>query len=166
MGLMSKIFGGKLATGNGEAGGNLSGHNIDKGSALAPTGKGVPSPHNADFSSIRSAPVVEKPTYFDARTAAALEALAMQREAMAKSSKKAYRALKRVDHADTDVHCTHRKYQGVLAENEVAKLQSNARLAEKLHGMRPEYERMGQRVETANHAAAAAIAAIRASYGG
>jgi len=165
MGLLRLIFGGEKLAASNDAGGNLSGHNINKGSALAPTGKGVPSPHNADFSSIRSAPVVEKPTYFDAKTAAALEALAAEREAMAKSAKKAYRALKRVDHADTEVHITHRKYQGVLAENEVAKLQSNARLAEKLHGLRPEYEKMGQRVEQADHAAEAAIAAIKNSYG-
>lgn len=164
MGLMSKIFGGKLAPTNG--GSDLSGHDISKGKALAPTGKDVPSPHNADFSSVRSAPVVQAPTYFDARTAAALEALASEREAMSKHTKKAYSALKRVDNADTDVHTTHRKYQTVLAENEVTKLQSNAKLAEKLHGMRPEYERMGQRIEQANHSASAAIAAIKNSYGG
>lgn len=165
MGLMSRIFGGKLAVSN-DAGGNISGHNINKSAALAPTGKGVPSPHNADFSSIRSAPVVEKPTYFNARQAAALQALAKQTDEMAKSTVDAYRALKKVDSNDTTVHCTHRKYQRLLALNEMQKLRSNTKLAEALHGMRPEYETMNQKVEQANHAANAAIDAIRASFGG
>ncbi|HEY9876020.1 MAG TPA: hypothetical protein V6D12_21495 [Candidatus Obscuribacterales bacterium] len=165
MGLMSRIFGGKLAV-NNDAGGNISGHNINKSSALAPTGKGVPSPHNADFSSIRSAPVVEKPTYFDARQAAVLAALAKEKKALAKTTVEAYRALKEVDSSDTTVHCTHRKYQKLLAENEIQKLRSNTKLAEALHGMRPEYETMSQKVEQANHAANASIDAIRASFGG
>ena len=164
MGLMTKLFGGKLARSNSGSG-EISGHSIDSCKALAATNNKVPSPHNADFSSIRSAPIIEKPAYFNAKQAAALEALAQEREAMAKSSTKAYRALTRVDAADTSVHRTHRKYQGVVADNEVSKLQSNARLAEKLHKQRPEYERMGQRVDAADHGAAAAIAAIRQSYG-
>jgi len=161
MSLMQRIFGGKLANNAGD----ISGHNIDSSSALAPTGKGVPSPHKADFSSIRSAPVVEKPTYFTARQAAALQGLAKQTDEMAKSTVDAYRALKKIDSNDTTVHCTHRKYQKLLATNELEKLRANAKLAETLHGQRPEYETMNQRVEAANHSADAAVDAIRNSYG-
>ena len=165
MGLMSKIFGGKLAA-SGDASGNISGHSISKNNALAATDNAVPSPKNADFSSVRSVPVVARPRYFTIQEAAALEAVAAEKETMAKAAKRAYRSLKRVDHADTEVHTSHRRYQGVLAQNEVEKLQANARLAEKLHGLRPEYERMGQRIEAADNAAASAIAAIKNPYGG
>jgi len=164
MGLMSRIFGGKIAS-NGN-GGDLSGHNISKNNALSATDNAVPSPKNADFSSVRSIPVLQKPRYFTIQEAAALEAIAAEKETMAKAAKRAYRSLKRVDHADTEVHTSHRRYQGVLAQNEVEKLQANARLAEKLHGLRPDYERMGQRIEAADNAAASAIAAIKNSYGG
>jgi len=164
MGLMTRIFGGKVVSA-GNSGGDISGHNIDKGSALAPTNRDVPSPKNADFSSVRSAPVVQKPTYFNAQQAAAIKALAKKTDEMAKSTVETYNALKKIDSNDTTVHCTHRKYQKLLAMNEIEKLRSNAKLAQTLHQMRPEYETMSQKVEQAAHAADLEIDAIAASYG-
>jgi hypothetical protein len=162
MGFMTKIFGGKMtAVGNGETGG----HVISKGGALANTDSSVPSPHNADFSSIRSAPVVPKPRYFSINEANALQALAKEKRERAEITRQAYKSLKSIDSSDTEVHEVHRGYQTKLAKNEVVKLQANTRYAEQLHALRPEYEKMGQRIETADRSASDAINAIRQTYG-
>lgn len=162
MGLMSRIFGGKLAA-NNEAG-NV-GHNLNKSSVLANTDSAVPTPQNADFSSIRTAPVVPKPRYFTAVEAGALQNLAAQKREQVEHTKKAYKALKGVDTSDRVVHQLHRGYQSKVAQNEVAKLKSNAELAEHLHALRPEYERLNQRVDVADRNASDAINSIRQSYG-
>jgi hypothetical protein len=164
MGLMSRIFGGGLSTGNQSANDGLS-HNIDKNRALANTDSAVPSPTNADFSSIRSVPVIQKPRYFSKQEADALAILAKQKREMAEHAQKAYKSLRSVDASDTEVHTTHRQYQSRIAKNEVRKLQANAQLAKDLHGLRPAYAETHQQVESANVAAVNAIAAIRQTYG-
>jgi hypothetical protein len=161
MGFMTKVFGSKIAPTNT----STDSHNINKGHARGNTDSAVRSPQNADFSSIRSVPVVTQPRYFTATETGALQNLAKQKREQAQLAQSAYRALRSIDNADTEVHETHRRYQGRLARNEVSKLQANAKLAEQLHGLRPEYERLGQRVETADRNASDAINAIRQTYG-
>jgi hypothetical protein len=167
MGLMSKLFGGKVNT---EAPGQLANGNkgelaigVDK--ALAQTDSSAITPHNVSFESIRSVPVVEKPRYFNKQEADSLAILAKQKRVMASCAKTAYKALKSIDNSDTEVHSTHRRYQSKLARNEVNKLQANAQLAKDMHGLRPAYSEMHSSVETANVAAVNAINAIRQSYG-
>lgn len=173
MGLMSKLFGSKVSTdtpgqlangGNGQLANNGS-HNLDTNKVLATTDSAVPTPMNADFSSIRTAPVVTKPRYFTKQEAEALKALSREKRIMAEASRTAYNALKNIDNADTEVHTTHRRYQGKIARNELEKQQANAELAKKLHNLRPGYSELHSQVETANQAATAAINAIRNSYG-
>jgi hypothetical protein len=173
MGLMSKLFGGKVSTdtpGQLEAGSNghlanNGAHNLDTNKVLATTDSAVPTPMNADFSSIRTAPVVTKPRYFTKQEAEALKALSKEKRIMASASRTAYNALKNIDNSDTEVHGLHRRYQGKVARNELSKKQADAGLAKKLHNQRPGYAELHSEVETANVAAAAAINAIRQSYG-
>ena len=168
MGLMSKLFGGKVNT---EAPGQLANSNkgelaIGADKALAATDSSAINPHNVDFSSIRTAPVVPKPRYFTATEAGALQNLATQKREMTEHTKKAYKALKSVDTSDRVVHQLHRGYQGKVAQNEVARLKSNTQLAEQMHSSRPDYAQMHQRVEVADKTAVDAIAKIKESYGG
>lgn len=168
MGFMSKIFGGKLSA-NNETGGAIANdgtnHALDKNKVLAATHSAVPSPTNADFSSVRTAPIVEKPRYFTKQEADTLAILAKQQRVMANASKTAYKALKSIDNSDTEVHVTHRRYQSKIAKNEVEKLQSNVQFAKDLHGSRPAIAEMHSQVENANVNAANAINAIKQSYG-
>jgi hypothetical protein len=160
MGIMSKLFG--SVTNSNAA---TPAHGINKDSVLAHTDQNVPSPQRADFSSLRTVPVVPSPRYFNAQETAALQALAQEKTKMAKQATKAYRALRSIDSSDTQVHETHRQYQGRLAKNEAKKLASNAKLAEQLHAQRSYYKELESRVETANQAAVERINAIRNSYG-
>ena len=101
MGFMTKLFGnGKLAAGNS----SNADHSINKGSALAHTDDSVPSPQNADFSSIRTAPVVEKPRYFTVNEMKALQTLANQRREQVAATEASYRALRSIYSSDTTVH--------------------------------------------------------------
>jgi hypothetical protein len=163
MGFMTTLFGnGKLAAGSS----SNADHSINKGGALAHTEGSVPSPQNADFSSIRSAPVVEKPRYFTVNEMKALQTLAVQKREQVEATRASYRALRSIDSSDTEVHETHRKYQTRLAHNELAKIQSNTKMGEALHALRPEYEKLNQRMETADRSASDKINAIRQTYGG
>jgi hypothetical protein len=163
MGLMSRIFGGKLAVGNNANDGTT--HNIDKNAALAQTSHDVVNPENARFHNIRSVPIVQRPQHFDIKTAQALQILAKQKYRTAGEAAKAYQALSTIERADALVQKAHRGYEGVVATKELEKLQANAKLAGKLHQLRPAYQEMHQQVETANIAATNAIASIRATYG-
>jgi hypothetical protein len=162
MGLMSRIFGGKLAVAQTANDGMT--HSIDKNRALANTDNAVPSPTNADFSSIRSVPVVTKPRYFNKAEADALAILAKQKRVQAEASIKAYKSLKSIDTSDVEVHTTHRRYQSKIAHNEVEKLHSNAQLAKDLHGLRPAYSELHSQVKSAEVNASNAINAIKQSY--
>ncbi len=164
MGLMTKLFGGKLAVGNQGVNDGLT-HNIDKNRALAATDNQAITPTNVDFGSIRSVPVVGKPRYFNKQESQALATLAKQKAVLADEARKAYRSLRSIDSSDTQVHQVHRGYQSRLAKNEVQKLKANAQLAQDLHATRPAYNEMHQQVESANVAAVNAIASIRATYG-
>jgi hypothetical protein len=162
MGLMSRIFGGKIV---GQGANDGTTHNINQNAALAQTSHDVVNPTNARFENIRSVPVVQAPRHFDIKTAQALQILAKQKYRTAGEAAKAYQALSTIERADALVQKAHRGYEGVVATKELEKLQANAKLAGKLHQLRPQYAEMHQQVETANVAAVNAIASIRATYG-
>lgn len=144
---------------------NDGSHNLDANKVLAQTDKGVITPNNADFSSIRTAPVVPKPRYFTIAEAGALKTLAREKRVMADASKSAYSALKSLEESDTEVHTTHRSYQSKVARNELEKKQSDAKLAKNLHGLRPGYAELHRELKVAETNATAAINAIKQSYG-
>jgi len=166
MSLQLRLFGGqsdsnKLATSND------GGHAIDKSKVLASTDTSVITPLNpGSFSSIRSVPVVPAPRYFDREQADKLKELAKEKTDGAKQTKRAYKALGKIEEADKTVHKEHRKYEGVVAENELGKKRADAGLAKKLHGLRPGYARLGLGIDKADSDARTRIDAIKAKLTG
>ena len=167
MSLQLRLFGG----GNSDAGKlsatNDGNHAIDKSKVLAQTDAGVITPTNpGNFGSIRTAPVVPAPQYFDRDQADALKKLAKEKTEDARHTKKAYKSLGKIEKADATVHRSHRKYEGEVATNELGKLRSNASLAKKLHGLTPGYARLGLGIDKAESDARVRIDAIKAKLTG
>ena len=169
MGLMNRIFSGggngsALSVGEGSSlGTNTGEHAIDKSKVLAQTATGVITPNApGEFSSIRSAPVITAPRYFTAAEADAMKDLAKEKSEGARQAKRAYKAAGKIEEADKDVHKNHRKYEGVVADNELGKKRADAGLAKKLHGLRPGYARLGLGIDKAENNAATRISEIRA----
>lgn len=165
MSLQLRLFGGnspgKLAATND------GGHTIDKSKVLAATDASAISPTNpGNFDSIRSVPVVPSPRYFDREQADRLKELAKEKTDGARQSKRAYKALGKIEEADKTVHKAHRQYEGTVAENELGKKRSDASLAKKLHGMRPGYARLGLGIDKADSDARTRIDAIKARLTG
>jgi hypothetical protein len=166
MSLQLRLFGsgqtaaGKISTNDGS-------HAIDKSKVLATTDTSVITPLNpGNFSSIRSVPVVPDPRYFDREQADKLKELAKEKTDGARQSKRAYKALTKIEAADKTVHKEHRKYEGAVAENELGKKRSDAGLAKKLHSMRPGYARLGLGIDKADSDARTRIDAIKAKLTG
>jgi hypothetical protein len=143
MSLQLRLFSGdQTATGKLSAS-NDDSHVIDKSKVLAQTDTGVITPNTpGNFSSIRSTPVVPDPRYFDRKQVDKLKELAKEKTDGARQSKRAYKALTKIEVADKTVHRQHRKYESVVAENELGKKRADAGLAKKLHSMRPGYTRL------------------------
>lgn len=166
MSLQLRLFGGgsdakKLSATND---GN---HAIDKSKVLAQTDAAAISPTNpGNFGSIRSVPVVPEPRYFTKEEADAVKDLAKEKKDGARQSKRAYKALGKIEEADATVHKEHRKYEGVVAENELKKVRGNAGLAKKLHALRPGYARLGLGIDKADSDARTRIDAIKAKLTG
>lgn len=166
MSLQLRLFGGGQPAGKLTAS-NDGSHAIDKSKVLAATADGVITPNNpGNFSSIRSAPVVPDPRYFDREQADRLKELAKEKTDGAKQSKRAYNALTKIEEADKSVHKSHRKYEGAVAENELSKKRADAGLAKKLHGLRPGYARLGLGIDKADSDARTRIDAIKARLTG
>jgi len=166
MSLQLRLFGGQSGK-NELATSNNGGHAIDKSKVLASTDTSVITPLNpGNFSSIRSVPVVPAPRYFTREEADAMKDLAKQKTDGARQSKRAYKALGKIEVADKTVHKEHRKYEGVVAENELGKVRANAGLAKKLHGLRPGYARLGLGIDKAESDARTRIDEIKAKLTG
>lgn len=166
MSLQLRLFGGNSDAGKLTAS-NDGGHAIDKSKVLASTDASVITPLNpGNFSSIRSVPVVPAPRYFTEEEADAMKKLGKEKTDGARQSKRAYKALGKIEEADAVVHKEHRKYEGVVAENELKKVRGNAGLAKKLHALRPGYARLGLGIDKADSDARARIDAIKAKLTG
>jgi hypothetical protein len=166
MSLQLRLFGVNSAAGKLPVT-NDGNHAIDKSKVLASTDTSVITPLNpGNFSSIRSVPVVPDPRYFDREQADALKNLAKEKTDGAQQSKRAYKALTKIEAADKTVHKEHRKYEGAVAENELGKKRADSGLAKKLHGMRPGYARLGLGIDKADSDARVRIDAIKAKLTG
>lgn len=166
MSLQLRLFGGGQDSA-GKITSNDGGHSIDKSKVLAATDAGVITPTNpGNFGSIRSVPVVPAPRYFDREEADRLKELAKEKTDGAKQSKRAYKALGKIEAADKTVHKEHRKYEGVVADNELGKKRADAGLAKKLHNLRPGYARLGLGIDKADNDARTRIDAITAKLTG
>lgn len=166
MSLQLRLFGGN-SNGGKLASTNDGNHSIDKSKVLAQTDAAVITPTNpGNFGSIRSVPVVPAPRYFTKDEADGLKELAKEKADGAKQAKRGYAALGKIEKADATVHKEHRKYESVVAENELKKVRSNAGLAKKLHALRPGYARLGMGIDKAENDARVRIDAIKAKLTG
>ena len=167
MSLQLRLFGGGQPTASKLSATNDGNHAIDKSKVLAQTDAGVITPNTpGNFSSIRSVPVVRDPRYFTKEEADAMKALAKEKTDGARQSKRAYKALTKIESADKTVHKEHRKYEGAVAENELGKKRADGGLAKKLHGMRPGYARLGLGIDKADSDARTRIDEIKAKLTG
>lgn len=163
MSLQLALFGGGQSDSGKLATTNDGSHSIDKSKALAQTGAGVITPNTpGNFGSIRSIPVVPAPRYFTREEADGLKDLAKEKADGARQAKRGYKALGKIEAADAMVHKEHRKYEAVVADNELKKVRSNAGLAKKLHALRPGYARLGLGIDKAENDARTRIDAIKA----
>jgi len=167
MSLQLRLFGGGQTAAGKPPATNDGNHVIDKSKVLAQTDAGVITPNSpGNFSSIRSVPVVPDPRYFTKEEADAMKGLAKEKTDGARQSKRAYKALTKIEVADKTVHKEHRKYEGAVAANELAKKCADAGLAKKLHNLRPGYARLGLGIDKADSDARGRIDAIKAKLTG
>ena len=167
MSLQLRLFGGGQTAAGKISASNNGNHAIDKSKVLASTDTSVITPLNpGNFSSIRSVPVVPHPRYFTKEEADAMKGLAKEKTDGARQSKRAYKSLAKIEAADKTVHQQHRKYEGVVAQNELGKKRADVGLAKKLHSMRPGYARLGLGIDKADSDARTQIDAIKAKLTG
>jgi len=167
MSLQLRLFGGGQSTDGKLSASNDGSHAIDKSKVLAQTDAGVITPNTpGNFSSIRSVPVVSDPRYFTKEEADAMKGKALEKTDGARQSKRAYKALTKIEVADKTVHKEHRKYEGAVAQNELGKKRADVGLAKKLHGLRPGYARLGLGIDKADSDARTRIDAIKAKLTG
>jgi hypothetical protein len=167
MSLQLRLFGGGQSTIGKLSASNDGSHAIDKSKVLAQTDAGVITPNTpGNFSSIRSAPVVPDPRYFTKEEADAMRGLAKEKTDGARQSKRAYKALTKIEATDKTVHKEHRKYEGAVAQNELGKKRADVGLAKKLHGLRPGYARLGLGIDKADSNARTRIDEIKAKLTG
>jgi hypothetical protein len=167
MSLQLRLFGGGQTAAGKLNASNDGNHAIDKSKVLAQTDALVITPNTpGNFSSIRSVPVVPDPRYFTKEEADAMKGLAKEKTDGARQSKRAYKALTKIEAADKIVHQQHRKYEGVVAENELGKKRADAGLAKKLRSMRPGYARLGLGIDKADSDPRTRIDEIKAKLTG
>ena len=95
-----------------------------------------------------------------------MKGLAKEKIDGARQSKRAYKALTKIEAADKTVHKEHRKYEGAVAQNELGKKRADVGLAKKLHGMRPGYARFGLGIDKADSDARTRIDEIKTKLTG
>ncbi|MBD0301117.1 MAG: hypothetical protein ICV85_02750 [Tolypothrix sp. T3-bin4] len=167
MSLQLRLFGGGQSTDGKLSAFNDGSHAIDKSKVLASTDDRVITPLTpGSFGSVRTVPVVPAPRYFTKEEANAMKGLAKEKTDGARQSKRAYKALTKIEAADKTVHQQHRKYEGAVAENELGKKRADVGLAKKLHGLRPGYARLGLGIDKADSDARTRIDAIKAKLTG
>ena len=170
MGLMKRIFSGSNQAAAQSGGGlvNDGSHAIDKSKVMAATSADAISPLNPGkfAAGERSVPIIEKPRYFTKEEADAMKQLAKEKTEGAKQSKRGYEAAGSIEEADAKVHKYHRKYEGVVADNELTKKRADARLGRHLHGQRPSYARLGMRLDQAASNAETRIEEIKVKLQG
>jgi hypothetical protein len=104
MSLQLRLFGGSQTAAGKLPATNDGNHAIDKSKVLAQTDAGVITPNTpGNFSSIRSAPVVPDPRYFDREQADKLKGLAKEKTDGARQSKRVYKFLAKIEAADKTV---------------------------------------------------------------
>src|SRR4029450_12046037 len=106
MGVLARITrAAKSSSDNNQSSLASGGHAIDKNRVLAPTDPTVINPTNAGtWETVRTAPVNDTPRYYNKDEANALKQLATQKTEGARQAKRAYKSLKKIEVADSQVH--------------------------------------------------------------
>ncbi|MEH2164548.1 MAG: hypothetical protein V7K38_26730 [Nostoc sp.] len=164
MGILARITSaGKSNSNNNESSLSTGGHGIDKNQVLAPTDATVINPMNAGrWQTVRTAPINETPRYFNKAEADALKKIAAQKREEARQARRAYKSLKKLEESDAQVHTAHRSYIKGVADNELTKKRSDASTARHLHGLRPEYAKLGFGLDRAENKAQQRIDELKA----
>lgn len=141
------------------------GHNLDRSKILAATDEMALTPKNpGEFKGIRSIPVLTQPRYFSQEESQALAERARQAKEGVTYTKRAVKALAKIDTCDRKVNnLYYRKYAPVVASNELSKKRAQVSYAKHQHGLRSGYAALGMGLEKAENTATQSIAAIAAS---
>jgi hypothetical protein len=162
MGLMNFLSGGRASGGSFDRKGSKSGGQLTASysPALAPTTPAAITPTNpGNFSSIRSAPILTQPRYFNPAEAASIRQAAAQKRQQVGSTKSAYKGLKQIEKADAIVHSEHRDYETVVGRSEAKKKRADVRHAKAMIGLAPAYAGMAHSMALAGDRASAQIQA-------
>ena len=161
MSVLANLFGGgPTATTRGE-------HTISQSSALAPTTPHAitpTSPPNWDGTNVRTIPIIPKYRPFSWSEAEAMSTQAIQRETESKNWHTVVEAAEKIEKLDAKDHQRFRGYQGVVAREELKKLQGNAKLGEKLHQLRPGYASLSHQMESGEIQASRQITELSNKY--
>ena len=161
MTVLANLFGGgPTTTTRGE-------HTISPFSALAKTTPQAITPThppNWDGTNVRTIPILPKYRPYSWSEAEAISTQAIQRETQSKNFHTVVESAEKIEQLDAKDHQRFRKYQGVVANEELKKLQGNAKLGEKLHQLRPGYNALSHQLESAEITAGRQIKELTNKY--
>lgn len=166
MGFLNSLMGIKEeSAGGGLANCSDGGHALDRNKILSATDSMALTPKNpGEFKSIRSIPVLTQPRYFSEEEAQALAERAREAKRGVVSTKKAIKALNKIDDCDRKVNNVYYyKYAKKQADNELSKKRAQTSYAKHLHGQRAGYAALGAGLQEAENRAEIAINKIAAS---
>ncbi|NJO46550.1 MAG: hypothetical protein HC835_13445 [Oscillatoriales cyanobacterium RM2_1_1] len=152
--LRGEDLGSKIAPTEGQHS-NLGGADIFQSKGINPNNPG-------NWESYRTAPVVEA-RCFDSAEAQALTDLANEQKQILSSTRRGYRALKRLTQTDTKVNQSHEKYRQVEAGQELQRQSAKLQSAKYLHSLRPGYAKLGHSLEGSANRVDQAIAKLLGS---
>ena len=160
-GVLTRLFGGgptDLTRGD---------HSLSRSTALAATTPQAISPTkppNWQGTNVRTVPIVPKWRPISWSEAEALSAKAIERETQSRNWHTALDAVEKIEKADEKDHTRFRGYQGVVAKTELGKLTANSKLAQQLHGLRPQYASISHGMESAEIQASRQITELKNKY--
>lgn len=137
--------------------------NLDANSVHQKSAQNAITPDSpGSWKSYRAVPVVTEARAFTEEEADALTEVEKQERMKRKASKKAYEKLEKISNNGTVINRYHEKYRRNEARNERRMQGYKNTSAKYLHGLRPEYAKLGQGLEKASQAADQAISQLAA----
>lgn len=121
--------------------------NLDKGSVFVTSPNGITPDNPGSWEHFRFAPVLDHARVIEPAEADALTDLADESDKQVVSTRKGYRALKRLDDNGRKVNESFEKLRRHQAGNEHKIQSAKHDSAKYLHGLRPRYARLGQGLE-------------------
>ena len=112
----------------------------DFSSSMNPTAGGMLTPGNPGYlGSCRTVPIVPGMRTFSPPEAERLTALAEQREELAQSTERGYKAIESIEKSDRKIHERYRDYQLTVASEELAKKTADSDYLTGLNKLKPGY---------------------------